>query len=110
MRLIDADALRAAVMKILNNSVGGAYDGVYQCLEAIDNAPTVCNDNYSMGYQDGVKKVLSERLHGEWIDRSEDEGYVECPICNHLTNCDGNIDKLNYCWKCGAYMRKEIRK
>ena len=43
-RLIDADALRAAVMEILNNSIGDAYDGVYQCLEAINNAPTVDTD------------------------------------------------------------------
>ena len=33
--------------------------------ETIDNAPTVCNDNYAMGYQDGVNKVLSERPQGE---------------------------------------------
>ena len=37
----------------------------------IDKAPTVCNDNYAMGYQDGVKKVLSERPQGEWIPVSE---------------------------------------
>lgn len=40
-------------------------------IDVIDNAPTVCNDNYSMGYQDGVKKVLSERPHGEWIPVSK---------------------------------------
>lgn len=82
-RLIDADALRAAVMKILNNSIGGAYDGVYQCLEAINNAPTVLHDNYSMGYQDGVRKVLSERPQGEWIPVSErlPEGKID-PMTN----------------------------
>lgn len=37
---------------------------------AIDDAPTVCNDNYSMGYQDGVKKVLSERPQGERAERA----------------------------------------
>lgn len=50
-------------------------------------------------------KALEERPQGEWKDHSEDEGYVECPICNHLTNCDGNIDELHYCWNCGADMR-----
>lgn len=32
----------------------------------IDQAPTVLHDNYSMGYQDGVKTVMSERLNGGW--------------------------------------------
>lgn len=45
------------------------------------------------------------RPQGKWIDHSE-EGYVECPICNCLTNCDDNIDELHYCWNCGAKMRK----
>lgn len=43
------------------------------------------------------------RPQGEWIDYSED-GYLECPFCNHLTNCEGNIDELHYCWNCGAKM------
>lgn len=30
-------------------------------IKEIDNAPTVLYDNYSMGYQDGVRKVLSEQ-------------------------------------------------
>ena len=42
---------------------------------------------------------------GEWIDYSED-GYVECPICGHLTTCEDNIDELHYCWNCGAKMQK----
>ena len=47
----------------------------------------------------------NERPKGEWIDHSED-GYVECPICEHLTTCEDNIDELHYCWNCGADMRK----
>ena len=50
--------------------------------ETIDNAPTVCNDNYSMGYQDGVKKVLSERPQTGWILVSKrlpkEEDYRPC--------------------------------
>ena len=49
-------------------------------------------------------KPYEERPQGEWIDRSE-EGYVECPICGCLTNCEDNIDELNYCWNCGAKMQ-----
>lgn len=106
MRIIDADALRATVMKILNNSIGGAYDGVYQCLEAINNAPTVCNDNYSMGYRDGVRKVLSERPQGHWI---VDEEHSITMTLYKCTNCDyfGGALHYNYCPHCGADMRKE---
>lgn len=47
-------------------------------------------------------KALEERPQGEWIDHSEDYGYAECPFCHELTNCEGNIDELHYCWNCGA--------
>lgn len=86
MRLIDADALSAFVgdlrstlhkeqstFKAMTDIEFNTRD--YMLLNfqyTIDNAPTVCNDNYSMGYQDGVRKVLSERSHGErWIPVSE---------------------------------------
>lgn len=29
---------------------------------------------------------------------------TEYPICEHLTNCEDNIDELHYCWNCGAKM------
>ena len=41
--------------------------------------------------------------HGRWIDYT-DEGYVECDQCRSATNCDGDIEELNYCWHCGAKM------
>ena len=40
-RLIDADALLITIIKLVNNSVGAECDGLNQCLEAINNAPTV---------------------------------------------------------------------
>ena len=46
---------------------------------------------------------------GEWIDCSEDYGYVECPICEHLTNCEGNKDELHYCWYCGSKLGKAVQ-
>lgn len=56
--------------------------------------------------QKAIDVILEDqRPQGEWIDHSED-GYIECPICNCLTNCDDNIDELHYCWNCGAKMRK----
>lgn len=58
---------------------------------------------YMEGYKAGKKDF--EPKQGEWIDHSED-GYVECPFCEHLTTCEDNIDELHYCWNCGADMRK----
>ena len=55
--------------------------------------------------KNGEIVLQDERTKGEWIDHSED-GYVECPICEHLTTCEDNIDELHYCWNCGADMRK----
>ena len=71
MRIIDADKL--SEHKFTRESANGSdyMRGWNDAIDAIvDNAPTVCNDNYSMGYQDGVKKVLSERPQ-EWILISE---------------------------------------
>ena len=88
MRLIDADDLRET---LLASKYIGAGAGIFlqnleidRCIEAIDNAPTVCNDNYSMGYQDGIKKVLSERPQEE--------------ILKELWNCRNEL-----CLKCERY-------
>ena len=83
-----------------NEWIGGVYDA----WELIISAPTV--EQSYQAPKDYIKNKLDySRPQGEWKDHSEDEGYVECPICNHLTNCDGNIDELHYCWNCGADMR-----
>ena len=66
--------------------------------ELIDNAPTVLHDNYSMGYQDGVKKVLSERPQGEWI---EDSGNIACSHCHTIWL----YRRTDYCPNCGADMK-----
>lgn len=50
----------------------------------------------------GMPSVQPSRK-GHWIDYS-DEGYVECPFCEHATNCEGNIAELHYCFWCGASM------
>lgn len=82
-------------------------------LSVIDNAPTVETSKiehkaYNEGFKDGVEQgiKLSEGRKGEWIDHSEDYGYAECPLCHELTNCEGNIDELHYCWNCGAKLEK----
>lgn len=45
------------------------------------------------------------RPRGEWRDFS-DMGFVECPFCEHATNCDDNIEELHYCFFCGAELRE----
>ena len=101
-RLIDADAL-------MEYSYGreDTYGDIKQVVDVddIDKAPTVCNDNYAMGYQDGVKKVLSERPQGEWINPSENpefsnrEFFSDCSICGYT-----QMDESNFCPNCGAEM------
>ena len=103
MRLIDADELKKHI---------GVYDGTTAQVEAvevqyIDNAPTVLADNYSMGYQDGVKKVLSERPHGHWIVLLDEDSIktCKCSICGRLADIV-KFDNFPYC-HCGADMRGE---
>lgn len=80
-------------------------------LNAIDNAPTVLHDNYSMGYQDGVKKVLSERPRGEWKETKYETGIgltyrqIQCSNCNWT---DTRCHSWNFCPNCGANMYKEV--
>lgn len=73
--------------------------------DIVDNAPAVEYPFYQEAYQTGFEEGKNARPQGKWKDHSE-EGYVECPFCEHLTNCEDNIDELHYCWNCGAYMRK----
>ena len=105
MRLIDADALKYKNVAEVNGILTHILTA-----EEIDNAPTV--DTYTIEDIQEVREnslilgaKLAQRPEGEWIDYSED-GYVECPFCEHSTTCEDNIDELHYCWNCGAYMRK----
>ena len=118
--LISREALKKAIEKAFEEANLSEYEACVCVCEIydkqIDNAPTV-ELNESV-----IQEVLNKRcmtavtneyliaLHGkrpqgEWIDHSED-GYVECPFCEHLTTCEDNIDELHYCWNCGAKMRK----
>ena len=53
-----------------------------------------------------LPSVAPARKTGHWIDHS-DEGYVECSNCGSVTNCDGNIADLHFCFSCGAEMESE---
>ena len=56
-RIIDADALKEALDKAADWHEN--YP-VVRMKRLIDRSPTAVVDNYAMGYQDGVRKVLSE--------------------------------------------------
>ena len=82
MRLINADALKKAIIKLdLDNT------SHWSCIQEIDNAPSIS---------------IPIKYKGEWIDRMADKGYLECPYC-HKQISGGD---LNFCVKCGADMRK----
>ena len=87
-RLIDADNLHTLLVK--EHAFGELT--AKKAIRAIEQAPTV-----------DAEPVR----HGRWIDHTE-EGYVECNQCHSATNCDGDIEELNYCWNCGAKM--DVRK
>lgn len=84
--LISREALKAYARKVLYGDHPTNTLLIRMFDEIIDNAPSD-----------------ADRPQGMWIDHSED-GYVECPFCEHLTNCEDNIDELHYCWNCGAKM------
>ena len=74
------------------------------------NAITAFVENYAcgndlIGLNTAIETLKKERPHGEWRDFS-DMGFVECPFCEHATNCDDNIEELRYCFFCGAELRK----
>ena len=99
--LISREALKKAITQ--NREID--RNAVCDVLDIIDNAPTVCNDNYSMGYQDGVKKVLSERHKGHWIKTISENGVTSAARCSECGFGDNRYMLFRYCPNCGADMR-----
>lgn len=65
-----------------------------------------CNKKMEEIRQAYDKMKAMEKPQSEWIDHSEDYGYVECPVCGNLTSCCGDKDELHYCWSCGSKLGK----
>ncbi len=79
------------------------FESGNRVLDIIDNFPTATADNYAMGYQDGVRKVLSERPKGTWVKDEEHSITIEMFKC---TNCGfwNGADHFKFCPGCGAQM------
>ena len=105
----------------LKNAFWGTDDGkayfLSEIYSKIDNAPTVEQSNYAMGYQDGVRKVLKEvaegkhRPQGEWktVEGIDGDEYYECSNCGEPWELMAGTPKdnnMNFCPNCGADMRK----
>lgn len=114
---MDNDLISRSALKEAINDNGCRHSHYFDIFDVIDNAPAVVIDEEierqreelyqsSKKLFDTARMLGIERSQGEWIDHSEDYGYAECPYCHELTNCDGNIDELHYCWHCGSKLGK----
>ena len=100
MRLIDADALIKALEVIQYNDI----DDLSRTEDLIDNAETVEEKSYAMGYQDGLEDGLQDmRPQGEWLESDVPESTLaKCSICGF----DCGAKTHNFCPNCGAGMWK----
>ncbi len=78
-------------------------------LSVIDNAPSVEEKSYAMGYQDGLEDGLQDmRPQGEWIKWNYKtfgglgDWEYKCSNCEKVYG-----GEYNFCPNCGASMRKE---
>lgn len=109
IRLIDANALKKAIMykdNVNEETWEQLYDSV---LSAIDNAPTVEYPFYAEAYQTGYEEGKNDRPKGEW--KVNNYGDVYCSNCGIMALCkefmadDFREVKTDYCAFCGADMR-----
>ena len=122
MRLIDADALKKALKSNCTMELCHDYKNAWceACCphndfeDLIDEAPTIEEKSYAMGYQDGAEDGLQGiRTEGKWIyHRAQGEflPYMECNNCHEefLLNMlrPAEFRKVNrFCSYCGADMR-----
>ena len=78
-----------------------------EVIMTINNAPTVEEKSYAMGYQDGLEDGLDGiRPQGEWLVVGHDDTtyWYRCSICEHEEH-DNFTKHYHYCPNCGADMR-----
>ena len=101
--LISREALKVAIEKELDKADLTEYEACI-CVTSIydrviDNAKTVEEKSYEMGYQDGCEDGLQGiRPQGEWEYVSRN--CWKCSYCQELTN-----EGKNFCPNCGADLR-----
>jgi len=99
MRLGDLDALRKNMEFVCMGIMAGT-EPYNAPLTEIDNAPTVEEKSYEMGYQDGCEDGLQGiRPQGKWI--TSYDTYNVCSLCNYKTV----MDNYKFCPNCGADMK-----
>lgn len=104
MRLGDLDALKQTFAEYGEKAkfTQGA------CQQLIDNAQTIEEKSYAMGYQDGLEDGLQDiREQGEWI--KDGVGLFKCSLCSRRICTEISNDKpyidFPFC-HCGAAMQK----
>lgn len=112
---------RKGILKAFKKSPFFTEVSLYYARQLINNAPPIkttieslistlsveelkATTRFKVDTPSGEAISFRREKTGNWIDHSEDEGYVECPFCHELTNCNGNKEELHYCWHCGAKM------
>ena len=111
MRLIDADALKQALKSNCKPELCPDYKNCWceaccphnDFVDLIDDAPTVEEKSYAMGYQDGLEDGLQDiRPQGKWITRTDDNGVNYRFYCSC---CDREVMLItDYFHYCGARM------
>ena len=135
-RLIDANDLKGAIMKLPNDNSRYYYTGDLldreRVLDEIDNAPTVeeienevnciltmfgkCSYNKTgcsdCEIKDKIRKALNERPQGEWIEESSETGALGIKYtwvrCNQCDWSNSLIIPKNFCPNCGADMKRRM--
>ena len=115
MRRIDADALKKTMLNYIDcencthNNTNFCADRctAYDFLVMLEEAPTIEEKSYAMGYQDGAEDGLQGiRTPGKWVYRNDNplipSGYYECNVCE----IGKSLTEQNYCPYCGADLRK----
>ena len=106
VRLIDANALKEEIIKWFNLTEVHNQYWWNRVKTIIDNAPTVEEKSYAMGYQDGLEDGLNDiRPQGEWIEQVVRGDKVPC--CSNCGLGSGTLYEFDFCPNCGADMRGE---
>jgi len=110
MRLIDADALRDYAFEIYQGNGVELETLMVVPLREINNAPTVAAISTELHEKIRDKLIRSNlRPQGEWIryrDNPHQPEHIKCSNCGQYWSVADHDKTFDFCFKCGAYMRK----